>query len=100
MDNTISRGEQTGKTAGSLIRRRFVPALTGKLTVDGANVTELVKAIKKNQQFHELEVCPQVGPDHCPAKVNDDPGPAKAKQELGQFSDSACGETYRQKIHI
>jgi len=44
VDNTISGGEQTGKIDAALIRRRFVLALTEKLTAGGANVTEFVKS--------------------------------------------------------
>jgi hypothetical protein len=44
VENTISGGEQTGKIPRSLIRRRFVPALVGKLTTDGAILTEFLKS--------------------------------------------------------
>ncbi|WP_292097652.1 hypothetical protein, partial [Mesorhizobium sp.] len=37
VDNTISRGEQTGNFCRSLIRRRFVPALAEKLTGHAGN---------------------------------------------------------------
>jgi hypothetical protein len=42
--NTTCWGEQTGKHPATLIRRRFVPALTGRLTTMTENSRPNVKA--------------------------------------------------------
>jgi hypothetical protein len=98
--NTTCWGEQTGKIAISLIRRRFVPALTGTLTAKPANTAGMVNFIRKSQQFHNLGLASPTSGDASPAKVNGGKRPTSALHESGQFSDSACGETHRQKIHI
>ncbi|MER9960335.1 hypothetical protein NKJ72_05140 [Mesorhizobium sp. M0045] len=42
--NTTCCGEQTKKLRLSLIRRRFVPALSGTLTARAENTLEMIKA--------------------------------------------------------
>jgi hypothetical protein len=42
--NTRYWGEQTGKIGPSLIRRRFVPALTGTLTAKAETTLQMIKA--------------------------------------------------------
>ncbi|MER8378550.1 hypothetical protein NKJ36_04645 [Mesorhizobium sp. M0142] len=42
--NTTCCGEQTKKLCLSLIRRRFVPALSGTLTARAENTLEMIKA--------------------------------------------------------
>jgi hypothetical protein len=42
--DTICWGEQTGKLLTSLIRRRFVPALSGTLTTYAKNTAQVVNA--------------------------------------------------------
>jgi hypothetical protein len=44
VDNTTYWGEQIGKTRPSLIRRRFVPALTETLMAKAEKLCQMVKA--------------------------------------------------------
>jgi hypothetical protein len=95
--DTTCWGEQNGKNAPALIRRRFVPALTGELTTKAENSPRTVKgALGKVNNFITLRGSRQ------PASIvhRQMLRTTSALHESGQFSDSACGEIRRQKSQM
>jgi hypothetical protein len=95
--DTTSWGEQTGKHQPTLIRRRFVPALTGRLTAKAENILSAIKGALGNiNNFIMLDdtrhPAPIVHRQRLTAML--------ALHESGQFGDSASGEFRLQKSQI